>query len=292
MQALHTHLLERGGKNGRPLSRHTVLKAHTILQDALGSAVDWELIARNPADRVRPPRPQQTQIRALEPEEVIMLLDDVRQHSTWAYVPVFLAFYTGLRRSEILGLNWPDIDLIAATLSVRRGYHRLDDGTGLLHPPKSARSNRFIPLPRNTVDVLTQHPSNVARSLAAIERSPDKDDPLLIGPGGERLLPDSLSAAFRHSVARCGLSGVRFQDARHTHASLLLRAGVHAKVVSERLGHASVGFTLDIYSHVMSGIQEAAIEGLERFMAPAEAGANILAPVASAPVPTLPAGTT
>ena len=104
-----------------------------------------------------------------------------------------------------------------------------------------------------------------------------------------RLLPDSVTAAFRKSAIRCGLAGVRLQDARHTHASLLLRAGVHAKVVSERLGHASVAFTLDVYSHVMPGIQEAAIESFERVMAPAEVGRETLVPADSAPVLNLAA---
>ncbi len=100
-------------------------------------------------------------------------------------------------------------------------------------------------------------------------------------------MPDAVSAAFRLSAARSGLGGTRLQDARHTHASLLLRAGVHPKVVSERLGHASVAFTLDVYSHVMPGIQEAAIEGLERVMASAEAAVAGTTVSESAPVPVL-----
>ena len=266
IQNLYADLLERGGRNGRPLSRRTVLKVHSILREALSAAVRWELIGRNVAEQVQSPRPEKTEIKVLEPRLVVALLDGLKIRTPWAYAPTMLAFYTGLRRSEILGLTWGDVDLTAGTLSVRRAYHRLDSGEEVVRPPKSARSSRLVPLTRSTVEMLTGHRKEAEHTAGVNGRALATQNYIFAGHDGKPFRPDSLSQAFRRAAARLGLQGVRFHDTRHTHASLMLKAGVHPKVVSERLGHSSITITLDTYSHVMPGLQEAAAERLDQVM--------------------------
>jgi integrase len=179
-----------------------------------------------------------------------------------------LAFHTGLRRSEILGLTWADLDTDRGAVSVRQGYHRLDDGSSETLAPKSKRGRRLVPLTGSSFKMLHEHRERAERDAILLGRKLESDDFIFAGFDREPYRPDSLSAAFRRAAIRAELPGVHFQVARHTHASLLLAAGVHPKVVSERLGHASVAFTLDTYSHVMPGLQEAAAEALDQILSP------------------------
>ena len=166
------------------------------------------------------------------------------------------------------GSGQADVDSDRGTISVRQGYHRLDDGTSETRAPKSQRSRRLVPLTRSSLDLLRERRSSSEHDADLLGRELRPSDFVFAGFDGEPYRPDSLSAAFRHAAARASLPDVHFHVTRHTHASLLLAAGVHPKVVSERLGHASVAFTLDTYSHVMPGLQEAAAERLDQILNP------------------------
>jgi integrase len=268
IQELYSALLTSGGRGGASLSPGTVRKVHQILRQALGTAVRWELISRNVVELVDPPALVHKTVRVLRPAEIDALLLELDKSSPWASAPSMLAFHTGLRRSEILGLTWADLDTHREAISVRQGYHRLDDGTSETRPPKSRRSRRLVPLTRSSLDVLKVHRLGSEHDAELLGRELKVTDFVFAGIDGEPYRPDSLSAAFRHAAQRAELPGVHFHVTRHTHASLLLAAGVHPKVVSERLGHASIAFTLDTYSHVMPGLQEAAAEALDRILSP------------------------
>jgi len=153
-----------------------------------------------------------------------------------------------------------------ATLAVRRSYHRLDNGTSIIRPPKSARSSRSIALTQSTVARLTTHLVDAKKHAELLGRPLASDEYLFPWKDGNPIRPDSLTQVFRRTARKLGFDNLRLQDARHTHASLLLLTGAHPKIVSERLGHASVAFTLDTYSHVLPGIQEAAAERLDQLM--------------------------
>jgi integrase len=228
----------------------------------------WELIPRNVVELVDPPALVHKTVRVLQPSEIDALLFELDKSSPWAVAPVILAFHTGLRRSEILGLAWSDIDTGRRTISVRQGYHRLDNGSSETLAPKSQRSRRLVPLTSSSLEMLHEHRTGSERNAGLLGRQLQPDDFVFAGFDREPYRPDSLSAAFRRAAKRAELPGVHFHVARHTHASLLLAAGVHPKVVSERLGHASVAFTLDTYSHVMPGLQEAAAEALDLILNP------------------------
>jgi integrase len=272
VQELYVFLSERGGKNGRPLAPRTVLKVHQALRSALDKAVDWELVARNVATRAVHPRPERVEFKVLNAAQVEVMIEEIGQTNPWAETIVFLAFYTALRRSELLGLRWIDLDLGRATLSVRRSYHRLDDRSSVINPPKTARSSRSIALTRSTVARLTMHLAEARRNADIMGKKLDENDYLFPWKDGQPFRPDSVTQVFRRAAKKLGFRNLRFQDTRHTHASLLLLTGAHPKIVSERLGHASVAFTLDTYSHVLPGLQQAAADRLDQLMTGVPAG--------------------
>ncbi len=172
------------------------------------------------------------------------------------YYAVFhLALYTGMRRSELLALRWGDVDLIGSQISVTRSLHRLQGGAIVFQPPKTAKGRRTIALSPSATAMLREYRGQ--QELLA--GTPSHDDQLVFShPDGSPMQPDAVSQAWRRLVQRCGMGGVRLHDARHSHATLMLKLGIHPKVVQERLGHSSISVTLDTYSHVAPGLQESA----------------------------------
>jgi integrase len=189
-------------------------------------------------------------------DDIASFLESARQTPYFALFHT--ALFTGMRRSELLAMRWCDLDLLLCRLYVTRSLHVLKGGQVVIRPPKSAKGKRMIALSPLTVSVLREH-----REKQALERAmlgiPLKDDDLVFSQlNGKPLLPNTVTHAWIKLVRRTGLKGIRLHDARHTHASLMLKQGIHPKVVQERLGHSSIHITLDTYSHVAPGLQEAA----------------------------------
>lgn len=238
------------------LSAQTVRHHHTCLHKALQTAVEWGLLARNIADAVTPPRAQGVEMQIWDEDDIASFLESARQTPYFALFHT--ALFTGMRRSELLAMRWCDLDLLLCRLYVTRSLHVLKGGQVVIRPPKSAKGKRMIALSPLTVSVLREH-----REKQALERAmlgiPLKDDDLVFSQlNGKPLLPNTVTHAWIKLVRRTGLKGIRLHDARHTHASLMLKQGIHPKVVQERLGHSSIHITLDTYSHVAPGLQEAA----------------------------------
>ncbi|BAQ15606.1 tyrosine-type recombinase/integrase [Methyloceanibacter caenitepidi] len=258
IQSFYSHALARGRKDGKGgLSAQSVVHFHRVLHKALAQAVKWQLLARNPVDAVEPPRAERKEMRALDEEETAKLLGLLDGNRL--YAPVFLAVTTGLRRGEILGLRWSDMDLEAGTLTVVQSLEQTKDGLKF-KAPKTHRSRRSIALPAMTVEVLRAHRAAQAEERLALGPAYEENGLVCPRPGGGSWAPDAFSTAFAAFVRRSGMKPFRFHDLRHSHATHLLRAGVHPKVVSERLGHSSVGITLDTYSHVLPGMQQEAVK--------------------------------
>jgi integrase len=168
-----------------------------------------------------------------------------------------LAAMTGLRRAELCGLYWSDVDLDAARLTIRRSLTAVR-GQLVEGEPKTARGRRSVDLDEATAAVLRAHrTAQLERRLLVGAAYRDRNY-VFVAPDGAPWSPDTIGHAFERLVARSELPRIRFHDLRHTHASHLLAAGVNVKVVSDRLGHASVSFTLDVYGHVMPGQQASA----------------------------------
>ena len=238
------------------LSHRTVRYIHVTLHKALQDAVRLGIIVRNPADAVKPPKVQRQEIRTMSESDIHIFLEFAK--STSYYALFFMALFTGMRRSELLALRWSDVDLILCQLSVTRALHHLQDGSLIFRQPKTAKGRRLISLSPSTTTLLREHREQQEEMRQALGSTLTEDDLVFCHVDGKPLLPNSVSHAWTKLASRTGLKGIRLHDARHTHASLMLKQGIHPKIVQERLGHASIQITLDTYSHVTPGLQQAA----------------------------------
>jgi len=243
LQGLYVGLEEAG------LSRRSVHHTHRALHRAFGQAVRWGLLPRNPCDGATPPQPKRPEMRVLDQEQVAALLDATRDHP--AHALYVLAITTGMRIGELLGLRWGDADLGASKLAVRRALQR-QNGAGLVFvEPKTGRSRRSIVLGQRAVLALRQHRARqLERRLVAGEAWRDQGLIFCNATGGPAD-PSWQRAVFYEALKGAGPPPIRFHDLRHTAATLLLTEGVHPKVVSEMLGHATITLTLDTYSHLL-----------------------------------------
>ena len=258
VQKVYADMLERG------LSNTTVLHLHRLLKEALGHAVKWGVIGRNVADATSPPRPEQKQMPMWDVPTIIDFLE--LSHGTrFGHIHEF-AVLTGLRRSEICGLKWESVDLETGSLSVVATLQRIK-GHGLVTgTPKTKRSRRTVDLAPETIDLLrTIRGGQMAQQL--------EYGSVWLNTGyvftdfdGSPLAPDWLSKDFCGLVRAHGLPQLTFHGLRHAFATLGLKAGISPKVVSEALGHSSVGITLDIYSHVLPNMQNELSEAVANLL--------------------------
>jgi len=189
--------------------------------------------------------------------DIAIFLEAARQ--TPYYALFHVALFTDMRRSELLALRWCDLDLLLCQVYVTRSLHVLKGGQVVIRQPKSAKGKRMITLSPLTVSVLREHQEKQRLERAMLEKSLMDNDLVFSDIEGKPLLPNTVTHAWIKLVRCSGLKPIRLHDARHSHASLLLKLGTHPKVVQERLGHASIQITLDTHSHVAPGLQEAAV---------------------------------
>jgi len=258
INVLYATLARCGKQNGQGLSPRTIHHVHAVLHRACRDAVRWNRLSRNPVEAADPPRISDAlhEMTTWSAKQLAAFLDSVRDsrlHPLWHTLAM-----TGLRRGEALGLRWEDVDLENARLSVRRAL--IPCGREVVaSEPKTARGRRSVALDGETVEVLR---GQAARQLEEQTGSEDWTDSGLVftKDDGEALHPEDVTRYFRIAVRKAMLPRIRLHDLRHTHATLALAAGIHPKVVSERLGHATVSFTLDVYSHAIPAMQEEAAE--------------------------------
>lgn len=250
LNALYSTLLVSGK------SASTVRYVHAVMRKALKDAQRWNMVARNVADSADPPRITRRQIRTWSAREVRTFLGHVEADRLYAaYV---LAATTGMRRGEVLGVRWQDVDLDQGRLSISQTLVAVGRDVHFSEP-KTARGRRMIALDPHTTRSLRAHRERQMFERAVAGRYVDHDL-VFAEADGSPLSPDAFSEAFWRHAASANLPRIRFHDLRHTHATMALAAGVHPKVVSERLGHASVAFTLDTYSHAIPAMQETAAD--------------------------------
>jgi len=262
LQKFYSEMLLSGRcRNKGGLSATTVRHHHTALHKALQTAVEWGLLGRNVADAVRPPRVQHTEMHIWSEEEINRFLEAAR--GTPYYALFYTAIFTGMRRSELLALRWQDVDFILSQVYVSRSLHQLRDGSFIFRAPKTAKGRRAVALPPSAILVLRDHYEKQRRDRAVL-RETLKDDDLVFGEAdGRPMRPNRITRAWPMLAASVGLKVIRLHDARHTHASIMLKQGIHPKIVQERLGHANIAVTLDTYSHVSPGMQQAAAKSFD-----------------------------
>lgn len=251
----------KGCKQGRGLTAQTVLHVHRTLSQALTHAVKTGVLYKNPAEQVKPPRPPRREIAILTKPEVATVLKSAE--ATWIYLPVLVGITTGMRRGEILGLRWSDVNFNAATLTVNQSLERVK-GKSIFKSPKTSTSRRTITLPALAVEALKKHRS--AQAAERLQLGLGKPDLVFAHADGTVLDPDSLTKAFDRLVVTEGVRRITFHGLRHTHISHQLMDGVHVKIVSERAGHASVSTTLSVYAAFIPNMQADAAAGVDSWL--------------------------
>ncbi|QQS46823.1 MAG: site-specific integrase [Acidobacteriota bacterium] len=260
IQTLYSKMIEGG------LSARVVRYTHAVLSSSLKQAVQWGMLTRNPAEHVQLPKLKRREMRPLSDFEVTQFLgalEGTRHAALFAF-----AITTGMRPEEYFALQWRDVNLEKGTVTVQRVLIRRKGGGWYYAEPKTSRSRRTMPLPASMVAHLRSHRRIQAEERLRAGSEYQMNDLVFATEFGTPLdISNLTSNHFKPALERAGLPRIiRLYDLRHTCATLLLLAGENPKVVSERLGHASVALTLDIYSHVLPDMQKGATEKLEKLV--------------------------
>jgi integrase len=257
--------LATGSESRKPLSAKTISYIHATVHKVLADAVDTGLLGRNVAAGAMPPRPSRRAagwINAWEPEDLARFLEfvqDTRLAPIWR-----LSAMTGMRRGEVLGLRWQDLDLDRARLSVRQALVAV--GYEVIHSTPKSHNARVIDLDAETVAQLRAHRERQEQEKAEWGDDYQDHDLVVAKENGEPIHPHTFSQSFERLIEKANLRTIRLHDLRHTHATLALKAGVPVKVISERLGHESPAFTLKQYAHVIPGMQAEAAAQVARLI--------------------------
>ena len=189
----------------------------------------------------------------IDEEQTACLLDGAKGKTL--YEPILLAVTTGLRRGEILGLRWRDVDLDRGILSVVQTLEQTREGLRF-KPPKTKRSRRVVTLPTVTIEALRHHRAEQARVRLQLGMGRDEEGLVCAKYDGQPRNPRNFTKEFTRLVSRLDIPHITFHGLRHSHATQLHRAGIHPKIAQERLGHSTIATTMDLYSHVTESMQE------------------------------------
>ena len=263
LNSLYRQLLAQGRQDGKGgLSVKTVRNIHVCLHSALAYAAKNNLVVKNVATDASPPRLPGfagKEMRTWSADQLRHFLTIIAEDRH--YAAYLLAATTGMRRGEVLGLRWEDVDLEAKTASVRQTLISVAY-TIQVSEPKTPRSKRCIALDIYTVAALAAHKTNQEKDRQKVEPAYQQTGYVFTTEQGQPLHPDLFSKHFDCLVKKSGLPRIRLHDLRHTAATLALRQGIHPKVVSERLGHSTISMTLDLYSHAVPALQQEAADRL------------------------------
>lgn len=241
LQAFYTKCSKKG------LSNKTILYFHRIIHCALNQAMKWQFITRNVANFVDTPKPKKYNAKFLNDKEIAELINAIT--NTELYIPVIIAIATGMRRGEILGLTWENVDLENGFIKVTQALYPTKDGLIIL-PPKTENSIRNISIPLTLIDILKDYKEKQDIIKERLGKDYIYGDLVCCTIDGNAINPTTLNHKFHSLLKENELPLIRFHDLRHSHASLLLKENVQMKAISERLGHSNVNITMNLYSHI------------------------------------------
>lgn len=243
----------RDGSGG--LSARTVHHMHRVLKQALGQAVKWGILHRNPCDAVDPPKVERVAMQTFDLAQTAELIDALR--GTRMLAPTLLAVLCGLRRGELAALRWKNVDLVGGQIAVVESAEETNAGVRYKEP-KNGRA-RSVALSGIMLGELRAHRARQAQELLLLGVRLHGECFVVAQADAKPLKPTSITHEWVRLLGKTSLPRIRFHDLRHAHATHMLASGVHPKIASERLGHSKVGITLDLYSHVLPGMQADAV---------------------------------
>ncbi len=250
------------GKEGT-ISGKSKLNLHRILSSMLNDAVQWQIMASNPTTKVAPPKTNKTVAESYDEEWTAKLLECLAQEEFKWQVITCIAIYTGMRRGEIMGLEWKDIDFNNSFITIVRSSQYIP-GVGLItKEPKTESSKRRLTVSDFLIDTLKKYKEYQSEEK---EKCGDKwieNDRLFTAWNGEPMHPDSVCNWFTKFIKKYLLPKISFKSLRHTNATILINKGINIRAVSARLGHANTSTTLNIYTHALQSVDRAAANVLE-----------------------------
>ena len=242
------------------LSTKTVGQTHRILKQAFKHAVRRNIIGRNPFDSVDPPSPKKTEAKAFTSDQLNTLLENAEGVDYQAF---YIAAHTGLRRGELVGLKWGDINFERKYLSVKRSIVFVPRMGHIIKGPKTESGIRPVDLSESMLRQMRKFKAQQAELQLRAGSLWANQDWVLSNPDGTHLNPNAITIAFKRLRDRLNLPDTPLHGLRHTHATIMLEGGIAREVVQQRLGHSSIVVTSDIYSHVTRGLQRNAAEVFE-----------------------------
>ena len=241
----------------------TIRRCQSLLSNALNMAIQRNLMSYNPSNYATPPKAPDQEVHLLEEHNIELILDYTANNYP-EYLPIIMtAFQTGMRRSELCALKWGDIDLDLAVIYVNRTMAKGKNTSYIEKAPKTKAGRRKIDLAPHFAIYLREYLESLGESVTAdtyVFRYVGKHP-----RSGQVVMPDRITHIFKKIVRALEMDSIHFHNTRHSHAGMLLKMGIHPKVVQERLGHASIEITMNIYSHVAPNLQKEAIQNFPSF---------------------------
>ena len=248
------------------LSSKTILEHHRLLHSMLQQAVYWQMIPYNPASRVRPPKARKPNINFYDDVQTIALIKALEGEELKFRVIILLTIFTGLRRGEVLGLEWQDIDFKNSSVTVRQASQYVSSIGIYTKDPKTETSNRIISIPESITKLLKEYQRKQLKNRLLLGDKWIETNRLFVQANGAPMHPDTITKWFRQFLEDKNLPHITFHGLRHTHATLLISQGLDVRTVSNRLGHAQTSTTLNIYAHAFAKMDREASEKLDNLL--------------------------
>ena len=253
--------------NDKVLAEKSILHHHRLISTILQDAVEWQLILSNPAKRMKPPKTEKVEIKALTKEEVQMVVKELyKQDDEDLKCLLMLAMFTGMRRGEMLGLEWQDVDMAKKELRiVRNSIYTKNTGIQTT-TPKTKKSMRKITIPTIIIELLQEHKLKQSYQQAMAGSDWVDTQRIFTQWNGMPMHPDTMSEKCKKFLNQLGLEGYHLHCLRHTHASLLIADGADIQTVSNRLGHEQTSTTLNMYVHCYAAKDREMSDAMERMV--------------------------
>ena len=255
-------------ENNKPLSAQTIRYYHMMLSSMLSTAVDWQVIYSNPCDRVKAPKAERKEAKYLDEVQAARLIECLNGEPLQYQTMIMLFLYSGMRRGELCGLEWPDIDFKNRLVSITKSSLYLP-GKGIFDDTtKNKTSERVIQVPADMIELLREHQKKQTEERLKLGDQWKNTNKVFTAHDGRPIHPDTITGWFHDFVIRNNLPEVSIHSLRHTNATLLIAGGTNIRTVANRLGHATPTTTGNIYAHAIKSADELAAQKLADILNP------------------------